>query len=186
MKVGLKTHRLWTDGDTNSKEYFLLENRQLSGSDAFLPAGGLLIWHIDDSVYSNSDENHPKVKLMQADGTDELKVNLSRGDAGDIYPGFSHNQTFDSVSTPDSKSYSGKTTHVSATNIPLPSTSMTFSITVRSSVQKDLNPKTWYRLKNTYQPATHCLDVINDAGPNSTGRLPMAPNSHYSGQHWQF
>lgn len=36
-------------------EFFLVENRQLTGYDAGLPGCGLLIWHMDESVtYSNS------------------------------------------------------------------------------------------------------------------------------------
>jgi immune inhibitor A len=186
VKSGFKAHRLWTNGSTSSNEYFLLENRQLTGNDEFLPAGGLLVWHIDDSVYTNTDENHPKVKLMQADGLDELKANYGRGDAGDVYPGFSHNQTFDTTSNPSSKSYAGDATHVSATNIPLAAPTMTFNITVRPlAPAQSFDPKTWYRFKNTYQPATHCLDVVNDAGTASTGLIQMAEDGNYSGQHWQ-
>jgi immune inhibitor A len=188
VKTGFKTHRLWTNGDTNSQEYFLIENRQTTGSDEYLPGKGLLIWHIDDSVWSNTDENHPKVKLMQADGLEQLKFNLGRGDAGDVYPGDTNNPTFDSQSRPDSKSYSGANTYVSVTKIPLPAVTMTFEITVRQSGQPptgDFNPMMWYRLKNTYQPATHCLDVINDNGTDSTGLLQMAADGRYSGQHWQ-
>lgn len=33
--------RLWTNGDANSEEYFLLENRQQTGYDRSLPGGGL-------------------------------------------------------------------------------------------------------------------------------------------------
>jgi immune inhibitor A len=43
----------------------------------------------------------------------------------------------------------------------------------------------WYRLKNAYKPETHCLDVINDAGANSTGLIKMAHDGYYSGQYWQ-
>ena len=122
---------------------------------------------------------------MQADGLDDLKANYGRGDAGDVYPGFSHNQIFNTTSTPNSKSYAGDATHVSATAIPLPAQTMTFNITVRATTAQPFDPKTWYRFKNTYQPSTHCLDVVNDAGTDSTGLLQMAADGRYSGQHWQ-
>lgn len=188
VKDGHKVHRLWTNGDTDSQEYFLVENRQTVGSDEFLPGRGLLVWHIDDRIGSNSDENHPWIKLMQADGLDQLKQNFGRGDDGDPFPGFTNNRSFNSLSTPDSKSYGGTETHVSVTSIPIANPTMTFDITVTRTVQPPtdkFNSKTWYRLRNTYQPSTHCLDVINDNGTDSEGLLQMAVAGRFSGQYWQ-
>ena len=50
-------------------EYFLLENRQRSGSyyDRNIPAGGLLIWHVDERA-DNDEERHKQVDLVCADG----------------------------------------------------------------------------------------------------------------------
>lgn len=187
VKVGFKVHRLWTDGDANSQEYFLIENRQTTASDEYLPGKGLLIWHIDTRVGSNTDENHPMIKLMQADGLDELKKGGFSDDA-DVYPGRTDNRKFDSMTNPNSKSYAGADTYVSVTNIPPSSTTMTFDITVKKSDQpptSNFNDRMWYRLKNTYQPTTHCLDVINDNGTDSTGLLQMAATGKFSGQYWQ-
>lgn len=188
VKAGFKVHRLWKDGDAQSPEYFLVENRQMTGSDEFLPGKGLLIWHIDDRVGSNADENHPWVKLMQADGLDQLKQNFARGDDGDSYPGHTDNRKFSALSNPNSKSYGGEDTFVSVTDIPLSSSTMTFDITVKEGDQPPtdkFDPKMWYRLKNTFQPATHCLDVVNDNGTSSKGFLNMAATGNFSGQHWQ-
>ncbi|KAL1653625.1 hypothetical protein SLS61_003773 [Didymella pomorum] len=188
VKAGFKVHRLWKDGDAQSPEYFLVENRQMTGSDEFLPGKGLLIWHIDDRVGSNADENHPWVKLMQADGLDQLKQNFARGDDGDSYPGHTDNRKFSALSNPNSKSYGGEDTFVSVTDIPLSSSTMTFDITVKEGDQPPtdkFDPKMWYRLKNTFQPATHCLDVVNDNGTSSKGFINMAATGNFSGQHWQ-
>ena len=38
-------YRLWTSGNIGS-EYFLVENRQKTGYDSYLPNSGLLVWHI--------------------------------------------------------------------------------------------------------------------------------------------
>jgi immune inhibitor A len=38
-------------------EYYLLENRQPTGSDAFLPGNGLLIWHVDGQAAMNGTSN---------------------------------------------------------------------------------------------------------------------------------
>jgi len=50
-------------------EYFLLENRQASGSyyNRNLPRGGLLIWHVDERA-DNDEERHKQVDLVCADG----------------------------------------------------------------------------------------------------------------------
>jgi len=50
-------------------EYFLLENRQGSGSyyNRNIPASGLLIWHVDERA-DNDEERHKRVDLVCADG----------------------------------------------------------------------------------------------------------------------
>jgi immune inhibitor A len=53
--------------DWNNDEYFLVENRQKVGYDSDLPGNGLLIWHIDNSISNNGDENHKMVDLEEAD-----------------------------------------------------------------------------------------------------------------------
>jgi immune inhibitor A len=116
VKSSRAVHRLWKDGAPGS-EHFLVENRQRTGYDRMLPGDGLLIWHIDDSVSSNSDERHPKVALMQADGQNHLGTGANRGDAGDAFPGSGGNTTFNATSNPDSKAYGGGLTCVSVTQI---------------------------------------------------------------------
>lgn len=102
-------------------EYFLVENRQLTGYDAGLPGCGLLIWHIDEAVTSsnsaNANEFHPLVKLMEADGLDELRGGVDRGDAGDPYPGSTTNRNFTYSTYPNSRLYSGADSLASVTNV---------------------------------------------------------------------
>jgi immune inhibitor A len=126
VKDSQTVYRLWTDGNSESKEYFLVENRQRSGFDDHLPGGGLLVWHVDDAVASNTNENHYKVALEQADGQRDLELDLrNRGDGGDCYPGTSGNRSFDAGSTPDSNSYAGSPTGVTVSEISDPGPSMT-------------------------------------------------------------
>ncbi len=89
-----------------SKEYFLLENRQKTGVDSNLPGSGLAIWHIDDARYGNADETHKRVDLEEADGLNGLDGS-SRGDGGDLYPGTSGNSAFNATSNPNNALYSG-------------------------------------------------------------------------------
>ena len=42
VKTTREIHRLWSYGDANSREYFLIENRQQAGFDRSLPGPGLL------------------------------------------------------------------------------------------------------------------------------------------------
>ena len=116
VKDSHTVYRLWKDG-TAGQEYFLVENRQKSGYDARLPGDGLLIWHIDDAIATNTDEAHYRVALAQADGDRDLENNANRGDSGDLFPGSSDNRAFTNTSTPNSKSYGGLNTCVSLTAI---------------------------------------------------------------------
>ncbi len=81
-------------------DYYLIENRQRLGFDGELPETGLLVWQIDADVLTerwpsntvNSSASRQGVRLLQADGRDELSVvGGGRGDSGDPYPGTSGN-----------------------------------------------------------------------------------------------
>jgi immune inhibitor A len=141
VKTARNVYRLWKDGAAGS-EYFLLENRQQALYDRMLPGGGLLIWHVDESVASNSDENHPKVALEQADNHRDLELGHNRGDAGDPYPGSANNNAFSNLSAPSSKSYAGAETCVSVTSISVPGSVMTANVTVKCKAkEKDKDNK---------------------------------------------
>lgn len=132
-------YKLWTNGAPGS-EYFLVENRQQVGYDAFLPSSGMMIWHIDDNIPNNdrewypgyTDSSHYKVALEQADGLWEMEHNSSSGDAGDPYPGSTVNRTFSGVSTPNSDAYSFAPTQVSVSNISNSQATMTADVIIGS------------------------------------------------------
>jgi len=185
VKSCFQTHRLWKNGDNTSKEYFLIENRQLTGLDESMPGSGLLVWHIDDAVDGNTNEWHPKVGLLQADGYQQLESKSSYGDWGDPFPGIGNNTTLNSTSGPNSKAYSGDDTFVSITHIPTSSESMTVDITVKAITPPagPFDPKMWYRLTNTFQG--YALDVVNDGAGNAEGLVQMSRIGNFSGQFWQ-
>lgn len=144
----------------------------------------LLVWHVDDAVDSNTDEAHPKVALVQADGLNQLQSKVSYGDAGDPFPGTSNTIAFTSTSNPNSRAYSGDDSYVSITSIPSASPSMTLDVTVKP--QAGVGPfdsKVWYRLKNTL--AGYALDINNDGSGQVEGRLILGREGNYSGQYWQ-
>lgn len=116
VKTTKKVYKLWKDG-APGKEYFLVENRQKKDYDEKLPGQGLLVYHVDEAIDSNEDENHPFVRLLEADAKNHLHDGANRGDAGDPYPGTSRNVNLTATTTPSSKSYGGLDTSVTITNI---------------------------------------------------------------------
>lgn len=111
----------------NPSEYFLLENRSPSGYDAGMYtldyiafAGGLAIWHIDETqrAADNSDNNDETRKLVDIEEANnpELDANIGRGTRTNLY--YSGNSTlFDDTSVPDTKEYDGTSTNISVNNI---------------------------------------------------------------------
>lgn len=140
VKTGLKAFRLWKNG-ASGNEYFLVENRQKVMFDKFIPNGGLLIWHIDDAIGSNTNEAHYKVALVQADGKKDLELNHNRGDNGDCYPGSSVNTKFDNTSNPNSKSYAGSNTCVAVSNISTAGAIMHADLRVKCLIKVKENKK---------------------------------------------
>jgi len=67
VNAGGEVYKIPT-GDPN--EYFLVENRQPGNSyyERHLPAGGLLVWHVDMGMERNDDEGRKRVDLECADG----------------------------------------------------------------------------------------------------------------------
>ena len=107
-----------TTADAN--EYFLFENRQQTGQDAYLKGDGLAIWHIDDNKSNNTDETHRLVDLEQADGLYELNGFNGGGDAddGDLFPGSTARTSFLEESTsPNSDTYANANSRIEITNI---------------------------------------------------------------------
>ena len=131
VKTKPTVYRLWDKG-TKGSEYFLVENRQRTGYDRELPSDGLFVYHIDNSLDSNSDESHYKVGLVQADGKRHLELGSNQGDTGDPFPGSAGKKTFSGSTTPNSHSFAGLDTHVAIRNIPASAASMSVEFSVGS------------------------------------------------------
>lgn len=90
-------------------EFFLVQNRYRVGNDTTYPANGLLIWHVDarldgtgyDFLYDNSYAAHKLVRLMEADGLEEIEQDYW-ADAGDYYP---QGGVFGPATAPSSMTY---------------------------------------------------------------------------------
>lgn len=98
----------------NPDEFFMLENRQSNGWDAFIPGQGLMISHIDYDAYYwamnivNAGD-HPRYCIVAADG-----VRSYDDDETDLYPiaetaeGFGPIDSFTSDSSPAAQTWDGQ------------------------------------------------------------------------------
>jgi immune inhibitor A len=101
--------RVWTHG-AGDLEYFVLENRQRRGQDAFLPGSGLLVYHVDRRRAHNDDLDRPRLQLLQADGLDEIDRRIDNGDADDPLPG--RTSVLDAGTNPSTRARDGRDTQV--------------------------------------------------------------------------
>lgn len=110
-------YKIWAhDPSQDTTEYFLVENRQRSGFDSFLPGDGILIWHINESAPGNQNPDRLLVDLEEADGNEELiTAGGPGGEAGD--PWKNTVTGFRNTTTPNSASYNGSDTYVWVWNI---------------------------------------------------------------------
>ncbi len=124
-------YRVWENG-TVGNEYFLIENRQKTGNDPGIPGSGLLIFHVDESVGGNTNENHPLLAVMQADGRLDLQNNVNQGDGGDVWSTLSQTE-FSDLSVPNTRKYNGNKTRTSVWNISAPDSIMTANLDINYS-----------------------------------------------------
>ena len=96
-------------------EHFMVQYRRRAANDVGYPTDGLLIWHVDARpgpsggfLYDNSYTDHKLLRLMEADGLEQIERGL-RADAGDFYtPG----GVFGSDTVPSSHRYDGAPTNL--------------------------------------------------------------------------
>ncbi len=113
-----------------SNEYFMVENRQNTLFDAYLPANGLLIWKVNESKSTNDNELCFKVALIQADGRRDLENSINFGDLGDPFPGSTVKRSFGASTVPNTVLCSGVYPKLEIRNIADSSTVMYFDVLV--------------------------------------------------------
>jgi immune inhibitor A len=145
---------LW-GSPTSGGEYFLVENRERVGFDAYLPGQGLAIWHIDESMAtSNGKDNanecypggpscalqHYRVALVQADGRWDLERNVNPGDPGDLFPGSTNKTELTLTTVPSSALYSGRDGGVRVRSISTPASTMTATLAAVTPCTYSVSP----------------------------------------------
>ncbi|HPD26941.1 MAG TPA: M6 family metalloprotease domain-containing protein [Paludibacteraceae bacterium] len=112
-------------------EYYLLENRKLSGWDAYLAEPGLLIYHIDKSLYAitkwrinriNADSAHQCAEIVKAYPTE----NLTKNSVYTPFPGQGNVTTFTDDTNPSMFSWYGDRIDKPITDIALKNDTITF------------------------------------------------------------
>jgi M6 family metalloprotease-like protein len=127
---------------TTPNEYFLLENRQKTGWDSYLPSGGMLIYHVDEN---NSEWNKNCINCVASRRGLYVKQAgsspIASSRLNDPYPS-GNNKSFTDDSSPDSKSWAGAETKKPLTEITRNATDGTISFLFKggsSSNLKELN-----------------------------------------------
>ncbi len=152
-------------------EYFLLENRHRLGSETALHGEGLAVWHVDPELIQtrwwtntvNSVEPHG-LDLEQADGLDNLRNKVNRGDDGDLYPGSANNTGFGPATAPDSKLNSELNSGVRIDSITVnPDQSIAFRVSlnqVTERVTTSIGPGTLVIVDGEPQAAPYTADWV--------------------------
>ncbi len=125
---------------SSANEFFLLENRQKTGWDSYIPGHGMLIWHIDynANVWSSNEVNNtPKHQYVDIEEADGSQSEYSR--AGDAFPGTSKVTSFTDSTNPSMLTWSGQKLNTPIVDIAERSGIITFRV---ESVEKPEKPET--------------------------------------------
>ena len=140
-------------------EWFILENRQQTGWDKYIPGHGLLITHYDytdemkkdwwDINGPNNSAKHRCMYIVPADGIDN-EVTRS----GDTYPGKSANTSFTDTTSPSSLNWEKEPVNVPITNIMEQDGNVMFQVsggTSKWNFIKTLVPENIYDTQATFK-----------------------------------
>ena len=131
-------------------EYYILENRQKTGWDSYLPASGLMITHVDydadiwdwnmpntSGKYENANGNtktndHQRLTIFRAG-----KSTAEYGDASDLYP-YGSNNSLTKISSPaatlhNTNSDGSNYMHIDINNIAVKSGKASFTLSNRNA-----------------------------------------------------
>ncbi len=151
----------FTSSTTTSGEYYLYENRQQTGWDAYIPGHGLMIYHVDrssqyypsrwDNNEVNAYSNHECFDLMEATG------NYAP------FPGPTGKTAFTSSTTPAAVNWKGSATGYNLSNISESGTTISFTMgnTRLLAYHSILNAKDTYTVGERYT-----FSLMKNAAPS--------------------
>ena len=128
--------KLWTNGDPE-EEYFLVENRQKTGTDATRPGAGLVIYHCDDACSNNATDTHRLVDVESADGLDgngKDHLDYAGGSKGEPTDPFHADNVaaFNFTSNPPSTTYEDTDSYVRVEDISATAATMSADVFVET------------------------------------------------------
>jgi M6 family metalloprotease-like protein len=115
------------------REFFMIQHRNRAANDQDFPTEGLLIWHVDarldaggyNFLYDNSYTGHKLLRLMEADGLEQIE-HFGWANPGDYYKAGS---SLGPATTPASGRYDGVPTNLVVDGISAPGPAMSFTVT---------------------------------------------------------
>lgn len=147
-------------------EWFILENRQQTGWDKYIPAHGLVITHYDytdemvkeywDVNGPNNNAKHRCMYIVPADNIDDANSRT-----GDTYPGTSANTSFTDTSKPAATNWAGESLGVPVTNITEEGGQVRFQVKGGTSVWNVIKTEQPSEIRDTL--ATFQATVINSS-----------------------
>jgi M6 family metalloprotease-like protein len=178
----------------DANQYFLVENRQLTGYDAGLwawfdttsggsDAGGLAIWHIDESIADNDNENHKKVDVEEANdnGYSELDHLDNLGNRRHyFYEGYQQN--FGDGTSPNSRLYNGSSTDLDICAISAAGEEMSCYVTVQPAGLLDWSTFLgWSEEDRAMDIALDGSGYVYVTGYTASDSFPTTPGSYQWG-----
>lgn len=159
-----------------SNEYFLLENRQQTGWDKYLPGHGMLVFRVDSTntrVWQNNtinnNPNHVYYELLRADNQDS-------GGIGNPFPGLLNVTTISDDTTPGLRSWTGAKTGVKIEDITENGEVISFGFnkpTVMSLIEnfEDCTKPEWASSEETGKYASWKLNntIVAESIPSQAG-----------------
>ncbi len=171
------------------QEFFLLENRQQQGWDEYIPAVGMLVWHIDyepSKFYDNevnNTKNHQYVDLVEADNIQDYPTGVDKWSGyynypdptldGDPFPGAKNVTSFGYRTTPALRSWSGQNLGVEISKIAMSNKKISFHAEVEGSGVDDIEIPSNILNGDIYNLSGTKIGEMKD------GKLPSLSNGIY-------
>jgi M6 family metalloprotease-like protein len=139
-------------GSTEFDEFFMVQSRFREANDSGYPNDGLLVWHIDSRLngggtnylYDNSYAAHKLVRLMEADGLEQIEQGYY-ANAGDYYVA---GKTFGYNTVPNSSRYDGTATGIVINSITAGTLQNSFNAAIYPVPTVSLSQPTQYQVVN--------------------------------------
>lgn len=172
-------------------EFFMIESRLKTGRNTTLKDQGLMIWHIDTTVWGNEDQDmnfleHYQVSLVQADGKFDLEKAVNYGNAGDLFKSGS-TVVFNDDTTPNANWWNGEFSGIDLTNVSAPGVTMTFTLGTSPDGIKESETASFaqvfpnpchqqFTLKLSNQPKNTALIIMDITGKSIQQKTVNAVN----------